>query len=84
MDKIFSTRIDESVVKRIELIARELGKSKKAVVEGAIQMFAEKVEKQKNIDPLECTWGAWKRKEKPGPTVKKTRETFQKSMLRHQ
>ena len=42
MDKVFSARLDESVVRQIGLLAQQLGMTKKAITETAIQMFAEK------------------------------------------
>ena len=36
MDKIFSTRIDEAVIKRIGLLSQKLNISKKALIEQAI------------------------------------------------
>jgi predicted transcriptional regulator len=84
MDKIFSARVDESVIRRIGVLARQLGTTKKAIIEGAIRSYAEKIEKENNIDVLEQTLGAWHRTESPGKTIKKVRKTFRDSMQRHQ
>lgn len=83
MDKIFSTRIDESVVQRITNLSQILGISKKAVVEDAILQYSEKVKKTNNLDVFDQTFGAWKRDESPEETVEKSRETFRRSMQRH-
>lgn len=84
MEKIFSTRIDESVIHRIAALSQTLGISKKAVVEDAILRYAEKVEKENNIDVFDQTSGAWKREETPDESVEKTRELFRRSMQRYQ
>ncbi|MEE9164665.1 MAG: hypothetical protein V3U15_00205 [Nitrospinota bacterium] len=84
MDKIFSSRIDESVIHRIDNLAKHLQTSKKNVIENAIQMYAQKIEKEGNIDVLEQTLGAWQRKESPGKTVEKSRKTFRNSISRYQ
>lgn len=84
MDKIFSARLDESVIRRIGVLARQLGTTKKAIIEGAVRLFAEKVEKENNLDVLEQTLGAWDRAESPGKTVKDARKAFRGSMRRYQ
>ena len=83
MDKILSTRVDEAVVRRIDALARQLGTTKKAVIEGAIQFYAEKIEKERNTDVLEQTLGAWQREESPDETIEQAREAFRHSMRRY-
>jgi hypothetical protein len=83
MDKIFSVRVDESVIRLIGHLARLLQTSKKQVVEESIEMFASRIEKQSKADILDRTHGAWKRQELPEATVKKSREAFRASMKRH-
>ena len=84
MDKIFSARLNEVVIRAIAILARQLGTTKKDVVEGAIRLYAEKVRKEKDIDVLQQTCGAWNRKKSPGKTVEKARKAFRNSMQRHQ
>ena len=45
MDKILSARVDESVIQRIGSLARQLNTTKKKIIEGAITLYAEKIEK---------------------------------------
>lgn len=84
MDKIFSARVDESVILRIGVLARQLKTTKKAIIEGAVRLYAEKIEKENNIDILEQTLGAWNRTESHGKTLKKVRKAFRDSMERYQ
>ena len=84
MDKILSARVDESVIRRIGVLASQLGTTKKAIIESAIRMYAEMVEKKHNLDVFEQTHGTWRRAESPDKTVKKTREAFRRSMHRYQ
>ena len=84
MDKIFSTRIDEAVIKRIGLLSQKLNISKKALIEQAIMQYSEESELTTDIDPLKQTCGSWNRKEKPETTIKNARKAFQNSMKRHQ
>ena len=84
MDKILSARLDESVIRRISTLANQLGTTKKAIIEGAIRMYAEKIEKENDFDALEQTLGAWQRSESPDKTVKKARKVFRYTIHRHQ
>ena len=83
MDKILSARVDESVISQIGALARKLGTTKKAIIEKAIRLYAEKMGKEDGFDVLKETLGAWQRKESPGETVKKARKAFRSSMERH-
>ncbi len=84
MDKIFSTRIDENVIRKINLLAREFGKSKKSIISNAITLYVDKLERENKFDVFERTSGAWNRKESPDEVVKKGRDEFRKSFFRHQ
>ncbi len=84
MDKILSTRVDESIIQRINVLARQLGTTKRAVVEGAIRLYAATVDEQENCDVFKQTSGAWKRDESGGPDYLGARRIFQESMGRHQ
>ncbi len=82
MDKIFSARLDESIVNQIGVLASELRTSKKAVIENAIVVYSKMVEADKNVDPLERSFGAWKRDEAPTETVRHIRSRMRQSMER--
>ena len=84
MDKVFSARLDESAIHRISALAQQLGTTKKAVIEHAIEQYAAEIEKMKGFDILEQTSGAWQRRETSEKTVEKTRRAFRRSMDRHQ
>ena len=64
--------------------ARQLGTTKKAIIEDAIRMYKEKIEKENNFDALELTQGAWRRMESPDKTVEKAHKAFRKSVYRYQ
>lgn len=84
MDKIFSARVDESIIRQIGYVAQKLHTTKKAVIEAAILAYAEKTEIGGKVDILEETFGAWKRRGSPEETVKKARKIFHDAMKRHQ
>ncbi len=83
MDKILSARIEESILNRIGLLAKELGTSKKSVIENAILCYSEKVSKEYKIDLFEKTLGAWNRDETTDETVATIRKEFRKSLERY-
>ena len=59
MDKVLSTRIDEEIAQPLDGLAVTLRTSKKRIVEDAIRLYSETVER--NPDPLEQSFGAWRR-----------------------
>ena len=83
MDKIMSTRIDEAVIRHIDLLAKRLGTSKKAVLENAVRYYAEKIEAEKGFDVLTHTFGSWQRDETAAETVQAIKDTMRKSQERH-
>ena len=82
MDKILSARVDDAVIQRIGALARQLGTTKKAVIEDAICCYAAQVERDQNTDVLEQTCGVWQREESPEETVRTVRQAFQQGMHR--
>ena len=84
MDKILSTRINESIAHAIDMLAKSLHTSKKNVIESAIKLYAKSVAKDNNVDVFKLTYGVWQRKESAQETVKKAKKVFRQSMLRHQ
>ncbi len=83
MDKIMSTRIDESVIQSIGMLAKKLGTSKKAVLENAVQCYAEKIASLKDVDILAQTLGSWQRDETANDTVLNIQATMRKSQERY-
>ena len=82
MDKVFSTRIDEATVHTLESLAIALRTSKKRIVEDAIRLYSESVEQKP--DPLDQSFGAWRRAEPPDELLGQMRAAFEESMRRHQ
>lgn len=82
MDKIFSARIDESIIHKITVLAHALKVSKKKIIEGAIEAYAQKLGKASQASVFEQTFGAWKRDETPQETVERGRKAFRDSMMR--
>ena len=83
MDKIVSTRMDESVAQHIDLLAKRLGTSKKAILENAIRYYAEKIEGEQGLDVFDHTFGCWQREKSAAETVDIIRESMRKSQERY-
>ncbi len=83
MDKILSARVDEMILNKISFLAQKLHVSKKKVIEGAVQLYAQRMEAAGDMNVFAQTSGAWKRKETIEQTVTQTKSAFRKSMERH-
>ncbi len=83
MDKIMSTRIDEAVIRHIDMLAKKLGTSKKAVLENAVRYYAEKIEAEQGFDVLTHTFGSWQRDEAAAETVQAVKDTMRRSQERY-
>ncbi len=83
MDKVFSIRLDEIVVGELNRVSKRLGITKKRFLEEAIRRQVSFVAKNKSVDIWEETCGAWKRQESPSITIRKARQAFEASVLRH-
>jgi len=83
MEKILSVRVDEKVLNKISILAQKLHVSKKKVIEGAVQLYAQKMEAAGDMNVFVQTSGAWKRKETIDQTVAHAKSTFRKSWDRY-
>jgi hypothetical protein len=83
MDKVMSTRMDETVIQHIGMLAKKLGTSKKAVLENAVRCYTEKIGAEQDLDILSHTFGSWKRDESAAETVKSIKDTMRKSQERY-
>jgi len=85
MARLFSTRLDEALIDRLDRAARRLGTSKQRLVEQALRAHLHQLiggEDDEEDDLLTRTSGAWKRREKPAATVRKVRGAFRESLAR--
>ena len=83
MDKVFSARMDEKTIKRIDTLARRMHKSKKRVLEEAIEYYSSQVAGNIDAEIIAESSGAWQRDEDPSETVQKAKRAFRDSMDRH-
>ena len=83
MDKVLSARLDQTVVDELARLSRQLGISKKQLLEEAIRLRAKRTATSTN-DVWSETCGLWRRHEAPPKTVRRVRRVFETAMQRHQ
>ena len=83
MEKIFSARIDDSVLLLLDALSKKLKKSKKRIIEEALDLYARDLSGEKGIDIIAETSGCWNRDETPGETVARTRKAFSNNFKRN-
>jgi hypothetical protein len=83
MDKIFSARLDESVLSEMDRVVHQQRMTKKKFLEQAIHHMAETLASPEEKDVWALTCGAWKRKESAATIVKQIRSKMQQNYERH-
>ena len=83
MDEILSVRVDESVLSHRGNLAKQLHQSKKSILKNAILFYVSQVKKENHQNVFDCAFVAWKRDEEISATVKKSQDSFNKSIVRH-
>ncbi len=82
MDKIFSTRIDDAIIRLLDELANRFRKTKKEIIEEAIEQYAEK-KKDIGFNILKETSGCWQGDEPIEETVKKARKQINEPFSRY-
>jgi hypothetical protein len=83
MDKVFSTRLDADLIRKINIISAKKSVSKKMVIEQALRGFINKTEDDLDNDILNRSFGAWQRNETPSQTISRTKQKFKNGFARH-
>jgi predicted transcriptional regulator len=83
MDKIMSARMDEAVIRHLDMLAKKLGTSKKAVLENAVRYYAEKIRAEQGLDIFDDTFGSWQRDASAAETVRTIKDAMRKSQERY-
>ena len=82
MDKVMSARIDEAIAGEIDALARDMGVSKKYVIEQAVTAYAVQVRKAGDTDAFARACGVWDRSGLPSETAAESRAAFNRSFSR--
>ncbi len=83
MDKVFSTRLDEDLIRQINIIAMKKSMSKKMLIEKALRAYLNTVAETMEHDILDRSFGVWQRDETPEQTISRARKTFREGFSRH-
>lgn len=83
MDKIFSVRLDEDLIRHIDRFAKAKSISKKELIDTALRTYLSKVDVKTEHDLIDRTFGAWKRIEDAQTTWEHARQSFNKGFSRH-
>ena len=84
MDRILSTRINDSIYCKINELSKKMHTSKKSVIEKAVLLLGERFDQKSKTDVFSDTCGLWKRAESVRETVSEIKKVFRNSMERHQ
>ncbi len=84
MDKIFSVRLDEDLIRHIDRFAKAKAISKKELIDTALRRYLSKVDVKTEHDLIDHTFGTWKREEHAQETWEHARQTFNKGFSRHE
>ncbi len=83
MDKLFSTRLDEDLIRQIDRFVKERPISKKKLIELSVRNYLDQIGASNEHEIINWSFGAWKRKEKPQDTWSQARRAFNKGFSRH-
>lgn len=83
MDKVFSTRLDEDLIRQIERFVRDRSITKKSLIEKALRAYMEQMGEEMENDIIERSFGAWKRDETAHETWVRARQAFNRGFKRH-
>ena len=83
MDKIFSTRLDSDLIRKINILAVKKSVSKKSLIEQALRVLISKTDDALDDDIINRSFAAWQRDETPGKTISKTKKAFREGFTRH-
>jgi len=83
MDKVFSTRLDADLIRKINILATKKSVSKKALIEQALRVFINKTDDTLDNDIINRSFAAWQRDEVPEQTISKVKRAFREGFTRH-
>lgn len=83
MDQVFSTRLDEDLVRQINQFVKQRSLTKKGFVEQALRNYFKQLGSNMEFDIIDRAFGAWHREETPQETWSHSRKTFNNCFNRH-
>ena len=83
MDKVFSTRLDEKIINKINLLVKNKSITKKALIEKAVQDYMKKSGFNMEHNVIEQAFGAWDREETAEEVWRQSRKDFNRGFFRY-
>ena len=83
MQRMISTRLDETLIDALDRASRKLRIPKRQFIEEAIRARVQEVAGRDGADPWHDTLGAWNRRESATATVRTSRQVFRGAFARH-
>ncbi len=83
MDKVFSTRLDESLIKKVDHFIKTRSITKKSLLERALRAYLEEAGSNIDLGLVNQSFGIWKRDEKILETWNQGRSVFNKGFNRY-
>jgi len=83
MDQVFSTRLDEDLVRQINQFVRQRSLTKKGFVEQALRTYFNQLGSNMEFDIIDRTFGVWHREETPYKTWSRSRKVLNNGLSRH-
>jgi len=83
MHKIFSTRLDEELIRQIDRFVRERSITKKSLIERAVRAYLEQMGEKLEHEIVDRSFGAWTREETAQETWSRARQAFKRSFEGH-
>ncbi len=83
MDKVFSTRLDESLIKKLNHFIKSRSITKKSLIERALWAYLEEAGPNIDLGIIDQSFGIWKRDEKIHETWNQGRNAFNKGFKRY-
>ena len=83
MDKVFSTRLDENLIRKVNILSVKKSMSKKTLIEQALRKYINDIDDQLDSDIINRSFGAWQREETPDKTIAGAKQAFRDSFFRN-
>jgi predicted transcriptional regulator len=83
MDKVFSTRLDADLIRKINILAAKKSVSKKTLIEQALRIIINRSDENLDHEIIDRSFAAWKRDETQDQTVSKVKKAFREGFTRH-
>jgi len=83
MDKVFSTRLDENLIKKVDRFIKARSITKKSLVEQSLRTYLKGAESNIDRGIIDQSFGVWKRDESIRKTWNRGRSAFNRGLERY-